>query len=198
MQMTQLADLLARISDSTDLGRLSAALTETPVTVAAPMPDAEQEIWLSGASAAGRAAIQQETFLGLGGQRADVAAMQVQTLRSLAEITMDAAGIAARLGKSESTVSRMTKRDELRPVQVGAKRLYPLWQVHQWHQDRWLSVPHVGEVCDAAEAVHLHPLSLDGFLRIRTDALGDQTPLQWLVEGGPVQPVVELIGALRR
>ncbi len=190
--MTELSELLNRIGEYTDLDRLAAALTVTPVAGAAPMPVAEQEVWLSAASPDGLRRRAREAPGDLEGQRADVAAAHVRTLRDLGRISTDAAGVAARLGKSESTVSRMSKRGELRPVQVGSRRRYPLWQV-----EGGAVVPRVESVCAAADRVHLHPLSVDGFMRAEVDVLGG-TPLQWLIDGGAPEPVVSLIDALHR
>lgn len=123
-------------------------------------------------------------------------ASSVSSQNAAARVVMDASGLSAdevakRLNLKASTVRHYKANRKLYSYSVGGRLIFPEWQF----TPNGAVVPGLDKVlpviCDGA-----HPQTVAGFFLtpqpefiLRGKA---QTPRQWLVEGGPTDPVVEL------
>jgi hypothetical protein len=135
-------------------------------------------------TAAGRAAAQVRLLV------EDAAAASSVTRRGLT--TNEA---AARMGTAAANVRRAATHGDLYVAGRTRNRqhVFPVWQFGPNGEP----LPGLREIL-AALPTDLHPLDVAHFMTNRQEALGDRSPVDWLVEGGDVALVVRLADELGR
>ena len=102
--------------------------------------------------------------------------------------------VAALLGRAEANVRRSRLNGDLYAPETGAAGRtlrFPRWQF----TDDGRVVPGLRHVLPALPP-HLHPLSIERFMTTDVDTLGGQSPVRWLADGGPVEPVIRMADEL--
>jgi hypothetical protein len=119
-----------------------------------------------------------------------------QTKARMVKASFSAEEVAEFLGVQKSTVSHRRSDGTLYAFFVGRNPRYPEWQFYGQRP-----IPHLAEVI-AAIPKDTHPTTVNGIMTSPQADLpidGEPTaPWQWLVEGGAVAPVVDLIDSDNR
>jgi hypothetical protein len=113
---------------------------------------------------------------------------------AVAQESLTTGEVAALLGRAEANVRRSRLNGDLYapdPGVAGRALRFPRWQF----TDDGGVVPGLRRII-AALPLHLHPLSVETFMTTGSHALGGQSPVRWLADGGPVEPVVRMADEL--
>lgn len=100
--------------------------------------------------------------------------------------------VAGLLGRQEASIRRSKANGDLYalPVSGGRASRFPAWQFGGQQV-----VPGLREILPAFPR-YFHPLSIQRFMTTPHEELDEQTPVQWLLEGGSVDAVVTLADEL--
>jgi hypothetical protein len=121
---------------------------------------------------------------------ADAAARAMMDARAL-----NADAVAELLGRQNSTVRHYKADRKLYAYGHGGRSLFPMWQFTQERN----AIPYLDKVLAVLPA-DLHPQAVAGFfVTPQPDLILDGKPVSakdWLEQGGPVEPVLQLGNAL--